>query len=383
MNNRVGIIGIGCTGFRPVTPDVSYRELIFEAAQKAYLEAGLHPKDIDTFVSVTEDFYEGNSIADEYVPDQLGAVLKPVQTVTSDFLQGLGIGYMLIKTGQFKTVAIEGRSKISNVETLDEVKAFALDPIYIRPLKENADFIAGLEMRRFLERTGNTEEQCAAVVVKNRRNALFNPYAGYGAIFTEEDILKSEPISLPLKQLDKAQTADGAVVCVIADEVTAKSLCKTPIWIDGIMWYSENANVWSRCMSEAVYVKLAAKKAYEMAGIKNPLKDTQFAEVCDEYSYKELQHLEALGIAKKGEAGYLTVSGFTSLDGDYPVNPSGGSLGVGHTFELSGGMKVFEAVLQLRGEAGKRQVKNARRGIVQVFRGVPTSTGAVAILSNE
>ncbi|MCX7959517.1 MAG: acetyl-CoA acetyltransferase, partial [Deltaproteobacteria bacterium] len=278
MNNRVGIIGIGCTGFRPVTPDVSYRELIFEAAQKAYLEAGLHPKEIDSFVSATEDFYEGNSIADEYVPDQLGAVMKPVQSVTSDFLQGLGIGYMMIKTGQFRTVAVEARSKLSNVETLDEIKAFALDPVYIRPFKENADFIAGLEMRRFLERTGNTEEQCASVVVKNRKNAIDNPYAGYGAVFTEEDVLNSEPISLPLKHLDKAQTSDGAVVCVIADESTAKSLCKNPIWIDGIIWYSDNANVWSRCMSEANYIKLAAKKAYEMAGIKNPLKDTQFAE---------------------------------------------------------------------------------------------------------
>ncbi len=383
MNNRVGIIGIGCTGFKPVSPDVSYRELIFEAAQKAYTEAGLHPKEIDSFISATEDFIEGYSIADEYVPDQLGAVMKSVHTVTADFLQALGVGYMMVKTGQFKTIAIEGHSKVSNIETLDEVMAFALDPIYIRPLKENADFIAGLEMRRFLERTGNTEEQCASVVVKNRKNALNNPYAGYGAIFNESDVLNSEPISLPLKQLDKAQTSDGAVVCVIAEESTAKSLCKNPVWIDGIMWYSDNANVWSRCMSEANYIKLAAKKAYEMAGIKNPVKDTQFAEVCDEYSFKELQHLEALGIARRGEAGFLTANGFTALDGVYPVNPSGGSLGVGHTFEASGGMKVFEAVMQLRGEAGKRQVKNARRGIVQIYRGVPTSTGAVAVLSNE
>ena len=383
MNNRVAIIGIGCTGFKPVSPDLSYRELIFEAAQKAYIEAGLHPKEIDSFISATEDFIEGYSIADEYVPDQLGAVMKPVHTVSADFLQALGVGYMMIKTGRFNTIAIEAHSKVSNIENIEEVKAFALDPIYLRPLRENADFIAGLEMKRFLERTGNTEEQCAAVVVKNRKNAINNPYAGYGAIFTEEDVLKSEHISSPLKQLDKAQTSDGAVVCVIADEATAKSLSENPIWIDGIMWYSDNANVWSRCMSEANYIKLAAKKAYEMAGIKNPLKDTQFAEVCDEYSYKELQHLEALGIAKRGESGFLTINGFTEIDGEYPVNPSGGSLGVGHSFEASGGMKVFEAVMQLRNQAGKRQVKNARKGIVQIFRGVPSATGAVAILSNE
>ncbi len=383
MNNRVGIIGIGCTGFKPVTPDVSYRELIFEAAKKAYDEAGLHPKEIDSFISATEDFMEGYSIADEYVPDQLGAVLKSVHTVAADFLQALGVGYMMIKTGQFKTIAIEAHSKASNIETLDDVKTFGLDPVYIRPLKESADFIAGLEMRRFLERTGNTEEQCAEVVVKNRKNAMNNPYAGHGADLTVDDVMNSHPISTPLKHLDKAQSSDGAVVCVIAAEDVAKSLSKNPIWIDGIMWYSDNANVWSRCMSEATYIKLAAKKAYEMAKIANPLKDTQFAEVCDEYSYKELQHLEALGIARRGEAGYLTQNGFTALKGDYPVNPSGGSLGTGHSFEASGGMKVFNSVLQLRGQAGKIQIKNANRCIVQIYRGVPTATGAVAVLSNE
>lgn len=383
MNNRVGIIGIGCAGFKPVTPDISYREMVFEAAVKAYNEAGLYPKDIDSFISATEDFSEGYSIADEYVPDQLGAVLKPVHTVSADFLQALGVGYMMIKTGQFKTIAVEAHSKASNIETLEEIRAFGLDPVYLRPLKENADFIAGLEMRRFLEMTGNTEEQCAAVVVKNRKNALENPYAGYGALLTEEDVMHSHPISTPLKMLDKAQTSDGAVVCVIAAEDIARSLSKNPIWIDGIMWCSDNANVWSRCMSEANYIRLAAKKAYEMARITNPLKETQFAEVDDEYSYKELQHIEALGIARRGEAGYLTQNGFTALKGEYPVNPSGGSLGVGHTFDASGGMKVFSAVLQLRGQAGKIQIQNAQKCIVQIYRGVPTATGALAVLSNE
>ena len=136
-------------------------------------------------------------------------------------------------------------------------------------------------------------------------------------------------------------------------------------------------------MSEASYARMAAEKVYKMAGIKNPMKDLDFAEVCDEYSYKELQHLEALGIAQKGKAGSLTESGATSLDGDLPVNTSGGSIGVGHTFECSGGMKVLEAVTQLKHEAGARQVKNAKTGLVQSWRGVPTATGTVAILSNK
>lgn len=383
MTRRVAIIGIGSTGFRPVTPDLSYRELIFKAAVKAYQEAGLHPQEIDTFISATEDFIEGYSIADEYIPDQLGAVLKPVQTVCADYLQAIGVGYMLINTGRFNTVAVEAHSKVSNIKTLDDVKAFAMDPVHHRPLKENADLLAGLEMRRFLAETGNTEEQCAMVSVKNHKNALYNSDAGYAAVYSVEDVLNSEPIATPLKLLDKAQTSDGCVVCVLASEEVAKSICKNPIWINGVSWFSVEADICGRDLSQAEYAKLAANRAYEMAGIKHPASEIDFAEICDEYSYKELQHLEALGLARKGQSGAMTAEGATSIEGPMPVNLSGGSLGVGHTFEASGGMKLYEAVLQLRHQAGERQVKNARTGLVQAWRGTPTGTGVVAVLSNE
>jgi acetyl-CoA C-acetyltransferase len=89
MSKRVAIIGIGTTGFRATTPDVSYRELTYEAAMKAYLDAGVEPKDIGSFVSTAEDFFEGYSIADEYSPDQVGAVLRPIYTVPGDFIHSL------------------------------------------------------------------------------------------------------------------------------------------------------------------------------------------------------------------------------------------------------------------------------------------------------
>lgn len=383
MNERVAIIGIGTTGFSPVSPDLSFKELTYSAAVKAYEEAGLHPKEIDSFVTGSEDFMEGYSIFDEYIPDQMGAVMRPAHTVCADFIQAMGIGCMMINTGEFRTIAVEAHSKASNVKTLDDVRAFALDPIYIRTLKENAEFIAGMEMQRFLAETGNTDEQCARVVVKNRKNATRNPLAAHGADLTVDDVLSSHVVSSPLKHLDAAAPSDGAIMCVLASEDVAKSLCKNPIWINGFAWFSAEGNFWNRDFSIAKYAKLASQKAYKMAGISQPSKDLDFAEICDEYSYKELQHLEALGLARKGEAGFLTETGATSAGGDLPVNVSGGSIGVGHTFEASGGMKVNEAVLQLRHTAGERQVKNARTGLVQSWRGVPTATGAVAILSNE
>ncbi len=122
--------------------------------------------------------------------------------------------------------------------------------------------------------------------------------------------------------------------------------------------------------------------AYRMAGIANPRGLIDLAEICDEYSYKELQHMEALKFCNRGEAAEMLESGATSMQGDLPVNISGGALGVGHLFEASGAHKILELVEQLRGHAGARQVPDANIGLAQVWRGVPTATGAVAILSN-
>ena len=104
MSDRVAIVGVGWSGFRAVTPEYSYKELMYEAASRAYIDAAIDPrKEIDSFVTVAEDFNEGTSIFDEYTPDQLGAVLKSMHTITGDGLHGLATAYMLIKTGQFST----------------------------------------------------------------------------------------------------------------------------------------------------------------------------------------------------------------------------------------------------------------------------------------
>lgn len=382
MSKRVAIIGIGTTGFRATTPDVSYRELTYEAATKAYLEAGIEPKDVDSFVATSEDFFEGYSIADEYSPDQLGAVLKPIYTVPGDFIHSLASAYMMILSGIGPISVVQGLSKASNMLTLSEMVTFAMDPIYNRPLKETPHAVAGMEMARFLHETGATREQCARVVTKNKRNALNNPYAGHGALIDADYVLNSEVISYPLTQMDISPHSDGAVVAVLAEEETAKALCDQPIWIRGIGWCSDTPGLETRNWGEAIYAQLAGEMAYKMAGIRYPRKEIHFAEINDEFSYKELQHLEALRICKKGEAGLLTEIGGTEIQGEFPVNPSGGHLGVGNLYELNGGQKVLEVVRQLRGEAGKNQLKNVTTGLAQSWRGVPTTTGTVVILSN-
>ena len=382
-NTRVAIVGIGTTGFSATSGDMSYREMTYEAATRAYLDAGVTPQDVGAFVCTAEDLNEGYSIADEYSPDQLGAVLKPVHTVPGDFLQSLGNACMIIRSGFADVVVVQGLSKASNMLTKGEMVTFATDPFSWRPLEESHHALAGMEMNRFLHTSGNTREQCARVVVKNRRNALTNSHAAHGASLQLDDVLAAPDIALPLGELDIAQHADGAVVCVLASEERARSLAGVPVWVRGIGWATDTNTVTNRDWSDAVYMRLAAEQAYKVAGIKTPSKEINFAELNDEYSYKELQHIEALGLCPRGSAGALTENGWSESTGDFPVNVSGGSLGCGHLFELDGGQKTLDCMLQLRGIAGRNQLSGVHTALAASWRGMPTCTGAVAVFSDE
>ncbi|MCH8279855.1 MAG: acetyl-CoA acetyltransferase [Chloroflexi bacterium] len=383
MLGRVAIVGIGYTPLRTVTPEVSFREMIFEAAVKAYSDAGVEPGQVDTFVSVTEDYIEGTAIADEYVPDQLGAVLKPVHTVTADGITGLASLVMQIETGQLDLAVIEGHSKASNIGHPAHIEALALDPIYARPLGFHPRYVAGLEMRAFLEETGNTERQAALVVAKNRANALRNPLAAYPARLSADDVLASRPEAEPLKRSDIAGYADGAIVMVLARESLLSPGTSQPVFIDGIGWSQHTPNIEERELHRAIYAESAAQMAYRMAGITSPTGEIDFAEVDDTFSYKELQHLEALGLARPGESGMLLEEGMFSPTGDLPVNVSGGSLGCGNTYDMSGLRSVLEVVLQIRNAAGERQIPGVKIGLAQSWRGIPTATGGVAVLRGE
>jgi len=384
MFSRVAIVGIGYTPFRPITPDVSFREMIYEAARKAYEDAGVQPqKDIDAFVTCQEDFEHGRAIWNEQTPDSLGAVLKPIHTVPAEGIYGLIDAYMQITSGLRRVVAVEVHSKASNMISRNYLLAHALDPVYNKPLAHNPYSIAGMEMNRFLSETQTTREQCAMVVVKNRTNALSNSLAAYGEKVTTEDVLNSEMMFYPLSRLDMSAHADGAIVLILASEERAKTMTDRPVWMRGIGWCSDAPSLETREWGEAVYAKLAGEMAYKMAGIAQPRKEIDFAEVDDTFSYKELQHLEALRLCHRGEAGAMVEEGATQRDGEFPLNVSGGSLGIGHLVEATGPQRILEVTLQLRGEAGKRQLPNVEVGLAQSWRGIPYTSGAVMILSKE
>jgi acetyl-CoA C-acetyltransferase len=262
------------------------------------------------------------------------------------------------------------------------VTAYAQDPVLNRPLKLNSEFIAGLEMHRYLYESGTSFEQCAAVTVKNKRNALLNPLAPYGADWTLDDALEGPPLSWPLFRRQAAQHADGAVVMVLASEARALELSDHPIWVLGTGWCNGAPSLESREWGAVPYIAKAANMAYRQAGIRSPQEAIDFAEIDDTYAYKELMHMEALGLCRWGEAGLLTEEGITETSGNLPVNASGGSLGMGHLLDASGMSRALEVALQLRGQAGARQLADVDIGLAQSWRGVPTTSGAVVILAN-
>ena len=410
MSRKVCVIGVGHTDFNSMTPDMQWKDIMYEACNKAYVDAGIDPrKDVGSFITCAEDYWEGFSIFDEFVPDQIGALLRPCCTVCGDGLYGLGNAYMQIMTEYFDIVSVEVHSKISDLLTYGDIMLHAFDPLFDRPVSGPAKrpnyggspeyfpeapkpfvgssdekerihpyFLAGLEMQHYLRKTGTTEEQCAAVVVKNKKNAFFNPYADYESKITTDDVMKSEYLFKPLKKLDISPNVDGAVCFVLADDKTARSLGIEPIYLDGFGWSSETPWLSTRGM-DADYATKAAKMAYKMAGIKEPRKEIDIVEVDDRFSYKELQHLEALGLAREGEAAILLEEGALEVGGSLPTNTSGGSLGVGNCLEATGMQKALEIIQQLRGHAAKRQVKDAEVGLAQAWRGIPSGSGAVAI----
>jgi acetyl-CoA C-acetyltransferase len=381
---RVAVVGIGHAGFAPITAGLSYKELMFEAAQRAYADAQVDPRaDVDSFVCCSEDYLEGTSIFDEYVPDQLGAVQRPVQTVAADGLFGVATALMLIRSGAARVVAVEAHSKVSDVLTLGGIEQFAMDPVFNRPLGVPALAVAALDMNAFLERTGLTEDHCAMVAAKNRANALDNPRAAYPADVMAEDVEDSGPVYWPLRELEVAGRADGCVVVVLAADERAGDLTEAPVWALGAGWSSGSPTLESRSWGEAEFVARAAERAYAMAGVEDPKEEIDLAEVDDVFAFKELQHLEALGLGTAGELADMVTEGALDPDGDLPVNVSGGSQGQGNLFEANGLARLLECVEQLRGEAGERQVDEAYVALAQSWRGVPTTSAAVIVLANE
>ncbi|TXT61135.1 MAG: hypothetical protein BAJALOKI1v1_1180006 [Promethearchaeota archaeon] len=214
-----------------------------------------------------------------------------------------------------------------------------------------------MEMNRYMTVYDVKKEDIARVSVKNKRNAVGHPCAQLAdPNITVEDVLNSEIMAWPVQRLDISPPSDGAAALIYCSEDIVRQYTDDPVWVDGVGWNIDSTMWTNRDLYFPRYVSEAAKMAYKMAGIHNPRKEIDFAEPYDPFDYKELHHMEGLLLCDKGQAPILTREGVTQRDGDLPICPSGGLLGVGNPIAATMGQKACELYWQLSGKAGKRQI---------------------------
>jgi len=376
---RAAVIGVGQTKYERKKEGI-FAELVYEATTKALDDAGMKIEDIDNVVTISNDFWDGRTISCMAVADAAGCYGKDGTTVECDGAFGAFYGLMRTVSG-YDTTLVVAHSKVSEGNARSISNA-AFDPLYERILGLDAVSSSALQARAYMKKFGVTEEQCALVSVKNHKNAKNNPYAQLPLDIAVEDVMKSPKLADPIKLLDASPISDGACAVIFATEEKAEKWAKKPIWVKGVAHCTDAYHLGERDLTYSEALERAAQKAYQMAGITNSLRQIDVAEAYDAFSYMELMWYEALGFCGKGEGGKLIESGKTNMGGELPVNPSGGVLSA-HSVLVAGLARIAEAVLQLRAEAGKRQVPGAKIALAHGINGICAQQHCVWILGSE
>jgi len=364
--DKTAIVGVAQTRYERRKKDQIFADLVFDVTRAALDDAGLTINDIDSVVTVSNDFFDGRTISGMAVGDASGGQDKNISTVSGDGTFGAFYGLMRVLSG-YKATIVVAHYKGSEGDVKMTTNGM-FDPIFHRHLGIEAISAAALQANMYMSRYGIREEAFAEVSVKNHGNARNNPFAQLPMDITVRDVMQSRKIAEPLKLLDCCPISDGAAAVIIANEKIAARGRKKPVWIKGVAHCCEDYFLGDRDLARPVALAEAAKKAYAMAGIKNPVKEIDVAEVLEPFSYMEPLWLEGLGFCKPGEGGKLVSKGITTMGGKLPVNPSGGALSA-NPILVAGLARLIEAALQVRGEAGARQVKKVDTALAHGFNG--------------
>jgi len=381
MTERVAIAAVAQTKYSPNRADVNEGELAYEVIKPVLKATGLTLSDIDSSVTCSQDFWDGRTISSMNIQHVVGAHLGHEDKVAEDGINAVFCAAAQVLSGHQNIVLVVAHTKESQADR-SLVENAAFDPVLMRQLGLDFRSAAAMQARRYMYKYGITAEQCAKVAVKNRGNATRNPYAQEPMEITVEDVLSSKMLSSPIRLLDAGPTSDGACAMIITLESKAKKLTKKPVRILGVSSCYEAHYLGDRDLADCDALTKAAKKAYNMAGIKSPLRQIDVAEISEEYTYQELMWTEGLGLCERGGGGQLIDRGLTAMGGRLPVNPSGGVLS-GNPECVAGLARVAEAVLQLRGEAGDRQVEGARVALAHGVTGICGQHHCVMILGNS
>ncbi len=354
-------------------------DFTYRISKEVLDKAGLKRNEVGCVMIASSDiFHSGLSCANAVDWDGSGAFMIE-GTRAEDSMFAVIYAAMRILSGHFDTVLVTSIIKGSENPDNDTLTGFFADPFYMRPLGINETTAAAFQMREYMQRFGVSEEQCAKVAVKNLGNALFNPYAHVKKRVTVEDVLNSETVSDPLKALECAPKSEGVASVLLASGDAAERFTDKPVWIKGFGTSMDHFNLGDRDLLNG-QLTVAAERAYRMAGIRQPRKEIDLAEICEPYAFQELLWCEKLGFCPDGEGGKLIDSGETQMYGAFPVNPSGGVLAM-NPYVSRGLYRVIEAAMQIRGRAGEHQVdKKVRTALAHGTHGFAGQCHSVVIL---
>ena len=364
---RVAIVGIGHGKFG-VRSDASLRELAFEAVKACVEDAGVPLKEVDSMVTgIAGDEFSIALQPSAQVHDYIGFHPKPnfrVEGACATGSMAVRTGWMNVASGLADFVLVVGVEKMTEVPTslATDIMGRGGDATWEYPFGTTFPGYYAMIANAHMAEFGTTEEQLAAVAVKNHYYGSLNPYAHMQKPITLDKALTSFTVAHPLKLFDCSLITDGAAAVLLASEEKAKAVSKKPVWIAGLGLATDTMRIGDRkSLTSILSAREAAKTAYKMAGV-GP-SDIDVATVHDCFTIAEIVAYEDLGFCEKGEGGKLIQAKETYAGGKIPVNVDGGLKSKGHPLGATGVSMAVEMTKQLRGEAGERQVKNAATGL--------------------
>ncbi|MDI6905536.1 MAG: thiolase domain-containing protein [Candidatus Bathyarchaeia archaeon] len=384
----VSIVSAGLSKFGKLE-GLYAREIFAEAAKEAFDRCpNLDPKkDIKTlFVGHMGESYEHQGHTGATVADWAGLLHIPAtrtETACASSGAALRAGIFAVLSGLCDTVMVGGVEKMTHRTTPEVTEYLAMASDFPFEQWHGITFpgLYALMATAHMHKYGTTEKQLAMVAVKNHYNGFLNPKAHMQKEITLEKALSSRVIAWPLKLYDCSLITDGASAIIITKPEIAKKYTDTPIHIIGSGQASDSIGIYEReSFTSLIAAKIAAKQAYEMAGIKP--EDVDVAEVHDCFTIAEIIAYEDLGLCKPGEGGQLIEKGETKLEGRLPANTSGGLKSKGHPVGATGTAQAYEIYLQLTEQAEKRQVKDAKIGLAHNVGG-SGATATVHIFRRE
>jgi len=414
----VYMVSGGITKFKKANPEKDFRFMVKEAFDYALHDLPrLTPDHIDGSVgSYFSDHFTRQLKAASMAQDYLGLCPKPSKRIEGGGATGglcFQAAWEAVASGRMDVCLAFGFETMSRVNTWkgNEFIAMASDTNFDYPVGGFYSGYYAMMVQRHMYEFGTTVEQLAYVSVKNHANAQFNSYAQSPMRLTVHDVRSSDMVATPLTLLDICTMSDGAAVAILASEEIAAKLCDRPIEITGVgagtdamrmadrphgdvnLLPHEKASDYRGLKYPGVHSfrggRMAAKLAYGMAGIENPLQDIDFMELHDAYTSSEIQTYEDLGLCRYGDGGKFVEEGHPFVpgiryglklkkQGTLPVNPSGGLLACGHPVGATGLMQAVFAFWQLQGTIGKHlgnntlQLKNPKRGLIHSHAGTGT-----------